>query len=97
MSSLGFLRILYGAGATISTVYLGGYSAAAIKPPSKLNVVAVNASQTAGRLKALFTLRLNSTANEVSQTPTAYIYAVGKLDPKGVIQQHDDTQVQNLS
>ena len=86
-----------GAGATISSVYLGGYSAAAIKPPSMLNVVAVNASQTAGRLKALFTLRLNSTAKEVTQTPTAYIYAVGKLDLRGVIQQHDDTQVQQLS
>ncbi len=96
MSSLTFLRNPDGAGATISSVYLGGYKAAAIKPPSKLNVVSMSASQTAGRLKALFTLRLNSTANEVLQTPTAYIYAVGKVDPTGVIQQHDATQVQHF-
>ena len=77
----------------MSSVYLGGYSAAAIKPPSQMQVLAMNASSAAGRLQALFQIRLNSSAAAAGQNPTSYIYAVGKLGSTGTIQKHDDTQV----
>ena len=77
----------------MSSVYLGGYNAAAIKPPSQIQVLAMNASSAGGRLQALFQIRLNSSAAAVGQSPTSYIYAVGKLDQAGTIQKHDDTQV----
>ena len=77
----------------MSSVYLGGYNAAAIKPPSQIQVLAMNASSAGGRLQALFQIRLNSSAAAVGQSPTSYIYAVGKLDQAGTLQKHDDTQV----
>ena len=77
----------------MSNVYLGGYNAAAIKPPSQLQVLGMNASSAAGRLQALFQIRLNSSAAAVGQNPTSYVYAVGKLGSSGTIQKHDDTQV----
>lgn len=82
------------AGASVSSVYLGGYNAAAIKPPSQLNIISMNASRSAGRLQALFTVRLNSSAAAVAKAATDYIYAVGAVDSAGVIQQHQDTQVE---
>ena len=77
----------------MSSVYLGGYNAAAIRPPSQIQVLAMNASSAGGRLQALFQIRLNSSAATVGQSPTSYIYAVGKLDQAGTLQKHDDTQV----
>ena len=77
----------------MSSVYLGGYNAAAIKAPSQIQVLAMNASSAGGRLQALFQIRLNSSAAAVGQSPTSYIYAVGKLDQAGTLQKHDDTQV----
>lgn len=81
------------AGASISDVYLGGFNVAAIKPPSYLSIVSMNATLSAGRLQALFQIRLNGSANALANAATPYIYAVGMLDSSGVIEQHADTQV----
>ena len=81
------------AGASISDVYLGGFNVAAIKHPSHLSIVSMNATLSAGRLQALFQIRLNGSAKALANAATPYIYAVGMLDSSGVIEQHADTQV----